>query len=90
MCGKPREETLPISVGRQVFMYLVSFFLAPVGLWWGIRYLKASDSKRRTIGIIIVCLTAGAILLMILGIAAVMGEYSKILNNLGTGSYQGF
>jgi len=65
-CGaKLKEPPLSISVGRQIFIYLISFFLAPFGLGYAFKYLKQSNPEARKIGIIVVVLTVVAITLMI-------------------------
>ncbi|MEK9154984.1 MAG: zinc ribbon domain-containing protein [Patescibacteria group bacterium] len=65
-CGtKLKEPPLSISVRKQAFIYLISFFLAPFGLGYAFKYLKQSDPKARKVGIIVVILTILAIALMI-------------------------
>ncbi|PIR44304.1 hypothetical protein COV23_00435 [Candidatus Wolfebacteria bacterium CG10_big_fil_rev_8_21_14_0_10_31_9] len=57
-CGKKiKEPPFSISVGKQIFVYFISFFLAPFGLAFAFKYLKLPDSKARKIGIIVIILT---------------------------------
>jgi len=52
------DNPLPsTTVGRQIFVYLLSFFLPPLGLWPGIKYLKQKDDKSRMIGFVAILLT---------------------------------
>lgn len=51
------KASLSITVGKQVIIYLVSFFLPPFGLIWAFKYLKADDEKAKKIGWIAVALT---------------------------------
>lgn len=52
------ENPLPsTTVGRQIFIYLLSFLLPPLGLWPAIKYLKQKDEKSRMIGFIAIILT---------------------------------
>ena len=61
-CGKPlKAQPESISIGRQIVVYLISFFLAPFGLFFAFKYLKHPDKKSRTIGMIIIALTIFAI-----------------------------
>lgn len=66
-CGrslKARPES--VSVGRQVFIYLVSFFLAPLGLVFAWKYLKMSDVKSKRIGFTVIALTILAVIAVFL------------------------
>ena len=57
-CGKElHEKPLSTSVGKQIGIYLTSFFLPPLGLWPGIKYLRQKDQKAQVVGIIAVFLT---------------------------------
>lgn len=65
-CGKKLKDTpLSTSVGKQIVIYLVSFFLAPFGLGYAFTYLKQPNTKARTIGIISLVLTVLAIVAVI-------------------------
>ncbi|MCR4323282.1 MAG: zinc ribbon domain-containing protein [Candidatus Azambacteria bacterium] len=65
-CGKNIKKTSPsTTIARQIFIYSVSFFLAPFGLGYAFIYLKQPDTKSRTIGIISLVLTVCAIVLVI-------------------------
>lgn len=61
-CGhKFKEPPLSTSIGRQLFLYLFSFFLAPLGLHFAFKYMRQPDIKERTIGVVILLLTIAAI-----------------------------
>jgi hypothetical protein len=82
-CAKELREKPPvISVGKQIFMYLVSFFLTPLGLGWGIKYIKFKDQKTKTIGIICIVLTALSLIFMVMSVKSFIDQYGKMLNNL--------
>ncbi len=51
------NKTLSTAVGKQIFIYALSFLLPPLGLWPGIKYLKQKDEKSRMIGFIVIVLT---------------------------------
>lgn len=90
-CGKQqREEPIVISLPKQALIYLVSFFLAPFGLGWGLKYIRSADVKVRLVGIISILLTIISIILMIFSFKYFMDEYTKTLNGLMKGQvYQG-
>jgi len=57
-CGKKlKGKPLSVSVGRQIFVYLLSVLLPPLGLWPAVRYLKQNSEKSRMIGFIAIALT---------------------------------
>ena len=66
-CGtKLKEPLVSTSIGRQVFIYFISFFLAPFGLGFAFKYLRQSDPRARKIGVVVIILTILAIALTIL------------------------
>jgi DNA-directed RNA polymerase subunit RPC12/RpoP len=57
-CGKKLKEKAPSTkIESQLSVYLLSFFLPPLGLWPAYKYLKQKDDKSRIIGLIAVFLT---------------------------------
>jgi uncharacterized membrane protein YsdA (DUF1294 family) len=74
-------------VGKQILMYLVSFFFAPFGLVWGIKYVRSKDRKVKVVGVVCIILTVFALSITIYTFSSVMNSYTKMLNNLGTGKY---
>jgi len=81
-CGKPLKDTPPnTSLGKQLLIYAVSFFLAPFGLVWGISYLRSKDKKARIVGIVAILLTILAIGSIIGSVSYLTSQYAKILND---------
>lgn len=82
-CGKElKSAPLNISIGKQIVIYLVSFFLTPLGLGWGLKYVVSKDPKMRMVGIISIALTILSIALLI-GISKnFIDQYAKTLNNI--------
>ncbi len=65
-CGKKlRIKPEETSVIRQIGVYLLSFFLPPLGLWPAYRYLRQKDGKSKTIGWIAVILTIVSLILAV-------------------------
>lgn len=57
-CGKNLKPVPPpTSVPRIILLFLGSIILAPLGIVWGVRYLRQPDRKARIIGIIAIVLT---------------------------------
>lgn len=82
-CGRNLKEKPPeISIGKQIIIYLVSFFLTPLGLGWGLKYVRSTDKKVKTIGIISIVLTILSIILVSMVFKGFIDQYSKVLNNL--------
>lgn len=87
-CGYKLKGPPPsVSVMSQIGIYAMSFFLPPLGLLPGIRYALKSDVKVRTVGLIAIALTILSIAITFVIMAKVAGEYSKLLNGLGSGTY---
>ena len=79
-CGKKlKEPPLSTSVGRQIFIYLISFFLAPFGLGYAFKYLKQPDPQAKKIGLVVILLTILAVGVMFWVTSAVTKfEYQSI------------
>lgn len=55
-CGvQVREQQ--VSIGKQIYIYLVSILLPPLGLIWTFKYFRASHSNQRTVAIVSLLLT---------------------------------
>lgn len=77
-----KEKPLVISIGKQIIIYFVSFFLTPLGLGWGLKYVRSTDKKVKAIGIISIILTVLSIFLISMVFKNFIDQYSKALNNL--------
>ena len=79
-CGQSLKS-LPsdTSALKQIAVYFVSFFLAPFGLGYAIKYLRQSDKKSKIIGTVSLLLTIFAIgAVIILGKAFLEQQYSDL------------
>lgn len=82
-CARVLKEKVPeISISKQALIYFVSFFLTPLGLGWGLKYIRSTDQKIKTIGIISIVLTVLSIILMIFVFKGFIDQYAKLLNNI--------
>ncbi|MBP6044935.1 MAG: zinc ribbon domain-containing protein [Microgenomates group bacterium] len=87
-CGKQLKEKVPvITVWKQILIYLVSFFLAPLGLGWGFKYIRSTDLKVRIVGLVAIFLTVVSVILLFYTFKSFADQYGKVLNNLGGGLY---
>lgn len=84
-----RERPLDTSVMKQILIYGVSFFLAPFGLAWGIKYLRSKDTRSRIVGTVAIILTITALSMTFATLAYVMQYYSRMLDGLSKGIYTG-
>jgi len=57
-CGnKVKEPPVSTRIGRQIWIYFVSFFFPPFGLVPGIKYLRQENSQAQKIGFVAILLT---------------------------------
>lgn len=63
-CGKAVNET-GIGIGKQIYIYLVSIFLAPLGFIWFFKYFRSTTENNKRIGWIAGILTTISFVLAI-------------------------
>jgi hypothetical protein len=81
-CGKKlRTAPLATSVFRQILVYLISFFLAPIGLWYAWKYLRQPDRKSKIIGAVAIALTLVAVAIAIWTTAGIYNLLSQYLDS---------
>jgi uncharacterized membrane protein YvbJ len=81
-CGKKLKDAAPsISLISQILIYSLSFFLPPLGLWPGIKYLKQSDQKSKKIGWAAIILTVISTVLTIYICMYTLDSFSKYYGN---------
>ncbi len=57
-CGyRFKNPPLSTSLGKQIYLYLISILLPPLGLFPGIKYLLDKNPTAKIIGIILITLT---------------------------------
>ena len=83
-CGhKLKEPPLSTTVLRQIGIYLLSFFLPPLGLMPGIRYLRQPSYKANFIGFACIGLTVISIAITIWASLGFINTYQQILAGSG-------
>lgn len=81
VCGyKLKEKPLSASFLKQLSIYLISFFLPPLGLIPAIKYLRQDERKFKLIGIIAVILTFVSVILSAELLLSFMDTLTKTLN----------
>jgi predicted permease len=82
-CGKPLRTMPPsTSVSMQIIIYLISFFIAPLGLWYAWKYLKRDDQKSKIIGIVAIALTLVAVAIAVWTMAELFNLSRQFWNSL--------
>lgn len=57
-CGKNLHAAPPgTTLTDQIKLYLGSVFLAPMGIFWGLRYLREESQKSKIVGIVAIALS---------------------------------
>jgi hypothetical protein len=80
-CGRKLSPAIPsTSFSKQIIIYLVSFFLAPLGLFYAWKYLKQDDKKSKTIGAIAIALTVISVAITAWTIAGLFDWIRQLLN----------
>ncbi|QQG47049.1 MAG: hypothetical protein HY044_02820 [Candidatus Woesebacteria bacterium] len=66
-CGKKlKSKPLSTSITTQALIYLGSFLLPPMGIIWGIKYLRQENSQSKIVGMIAILLTIISLILTII------------------------
>lgn len=80
-CGKSlKPKPITTSIEKQIGLYLLSFFLPPLGLVPGIKYLLQKDAKSKKIGSIAIILTVISVGLTIYFSMMVVNQFNTQLN----------
>lgn len=79
-CGKKiRERPLSTSVIRQIVIYMVSFFIPPYGLVYGVKYLRQEKESAKAVGVIAVILTLVSIMISMIFVISLINTMNKLL-----------
>jgi hypothetical protein len=82
-CGKPLRKKPPsTTLSMQLIVYLVSFFLAPVGLLYAWKYLKQNDRESKIVGMVAIALTAIAVVIFFWTLKAMISIFNQTLRSL--------
>jgi len=82
VCGKKlKEKPLTTTFSKQLWIYLVSFFLPPLGIWPAVKYIRAPDEKSKRIGWAAIILTIISVLITIRLTMSFINSFNKQLNS---------
>lgn len=81
-CGKNLREAPPsVNAQTQAIYYIGSFFLPPMGVFWGIKYLRQKDDISRRIGMICIGLTVVSLLYATVQTMRIVGQINTQINS---------
>lgn len=81
-CGTNlRPAPLSLSASKQITVYLGSFFLPPMGIIWGMKYLRENNEKAKIVGAVCVFLTIVSLVLTVLAIKGVADTVNQQINS---------
>jgi uncharacterized membrane protein YvbJ len=87
-CGKPQKDRpLAASISKQAYVYFVSLFLPPFGLWYVWKYLKQKDVKSKKIGYVAAILTVISIIITVWFTEKTVNSINQSLNSLDIFNY---
>lgn len=75
-----KDAPISVSIEKQIGVYALSVLLPPLGLWPGIKYLKAADSKAKTVGIIAIALTIISIIITLWVSVGIFSQVNQGIN----------
>jgi hypothetical protein len=79
-CGKQINEP-PITIAKQIGVYLISIFLPPLGLWPGIKYLFSKEQRTKRVGMIAIALTIFSTVITLWLSVALFNNLSQNVNS---------
>ncbi len=81
-CGKKlREESLSTTFAKQIWLYFLSFFFPPFGIWPAIKYLRQEDEKSKKIGIALLFITIISIVITLWFTLGFVNSFNKEFNS---------
>lgn len=82
-CGKKLSEPpLATSWGKQIFVYVISILVPPLGLWWAVPYLRQKDAVSKRIGVVIIALTVISLVVTIWSAIALTEYYTQLITSV--------
>jgi hypothetical protein len=79
-CGKKINEP-PITILKEISVYLISILLPPLGLWPGIKYLFSKNARTKRAGMIAIALTIISTVITLWLSVALFNNLSKSVNS---------
>src|SRR5258706_9795340 len=90
-CGNQlKAKDITVSITTQILVYLLSFFLAPLGLYPAIKYLRQPNPKTKIVGVIALGLTIISLVITMSIANSFLQKYGQMLNGLDSGQVTGY
>lgn len=81
-CGKKlKPQPLSTTIIQQLIIYVSSVFLPPIGIIWGIRYIKEKNLTAKIIGIISIILT---VIVLVVSVYIVINVINTVNSQINT------
>jgi hypothetical protein len=80
-CGKKlKDKPLSTTPLTEIMYYIGSVVLAPLGIWWGIKYLKQPGGACKRIGTVSIILTVLSLVISSILITLYLHSMSGVMN----------
>lgn len=80
-CGKNlKPKPLSVSLSQQLIIYISSLLLPPIGIIWGIRYLKESNATAKVIGVVAIVITTVVLIICVYAIIGAINTVNEQVN----------
>jgi uncharacterized membrane protein YvbJ len=79
-CGEQIVSNISLSKAQKIKVYVLSFLLAPFGLYWFFKYRKENDPEKILVAKRVLWITIATILFMLISSIMAANSYSKLLN----------
>lgn len=81
-CGKQlHAKAIVVSIPKQIGIYLFSFFLAPLGLYFAFKYINQPLKKTKAVGWVIIFVTIFSIGVATYWVSNIFQQYLHLLNS---------
>lgn len=84
-CGTPLSSTKPILRAQRIKIYVLSFLLAPFGLYWFFKYRNENDLEKKLLASRVLWITVVAIIFMITSTILTLNTYNNLIDSYFTG-----
>lgn len=80
-CGKNiKSKPLSTSISAQIFLYLKTLLLPPLGIIWGSRYLRQPDKVSKLVGWFTIIITIVEIVWLIQSTVSIVNTVNQQIN----------
>ena len=80
-CGTQISTSKPISKAQKIKVYVLSFLLAPFGLYWFFKYRNEEDPEKKLVAKRVLWITIAAVIFVIATSITAANSYNKLINS---------